>query len=122
MKTQTGRENYTDEVVQGRIELMEEIEKLQQLDEPESSDTYREALSVDTQVVKKITLSTGGPADGFKLYFDVCNRGTGRGVELELSHGVYWRADWGSYKSADLTQDEAQTVYDFYIGGYAELI
>lgn len=109
-------DTYVEDVNKGRIQIMESIEKLQTLDEPQESEDYRDPLCVDTLVVKKILLSTGGPEDGFKLYFDVVD-----GKKLELSYGVYYRADWGEYKEANLSQEEAQTVYDFYLGGYVEL-
>ncbi len=30
------------------------------------------------------------------------------------------RADWGEYEESLLSDDEAQTVFDFYLGGYIE--
>ena len=115
-KTKSKRESYVERVHDGRIEIMEEIEKLSKLEEPQSDENYREPLSVDSQLVKKITLSTGGPADGFKLYFDLVDKNS-----PELSHGVYWRADWGTYEESQLSDDEVQRVFDFYLGGYCEL-
>jgi hypothetical protein len=103
--------NYTEDVNAGRIEEMERIKKVMESEEPESNEDYREPLSIDTETVKKILLSWGGPEDGFKLYFS---------AEKELLRGVYYRADWGEYKESDLSDDEAQTVYDYYLGGYFE--
>lgn len=56
----------------------------------------------------KILLSWGGPADGFKLTFD---------TDKNLIGGVYYRANWGEYQEARLTDDEAEGVFSFYMGG-----
>ncbi len=108
MKTNTKEKSYTEQVVQGRIDIMEEIEHLSKLEEPQDHEDYREPLSIDTRIEKKILLSWGGPEDGFKLYFN---------TEGELLDGVYYRADWGEYKETDLSAEEAETVFNFYMGG-----
>lgn len=108
--------SYTENVHAGRIEIMKDLEALQKLDDPQADENYRDPLCIDTHVIKKILLSTGGPEDGFKLTFDIVD-----GKQLELSYGVYYRADWGEYQESTLSESEAQTVYDFYMGGYAEL-
>jgi hypothetical protein len=72
------------------------------------SDDFRDPLSIDATIEVKVLLSWGGPEDGFKLTFS---------KERELLHGVYYRADWGEYKEGRLSEDEAQEVFDFYMGG-----
>ena len=113
------KQTYVDEVAQGRIDLVKNIESLCKLEEPEKDENYREPYAIDTKVVKKILLSGGGPSDGIKLYFDVIDEKGHK--DLELSHGVYWRSDWGEYKESELSEREAQAVYDFYMGGYCEI-
>ncbi len=116
----TQEKNYTSEVNAGRIELMEEIAASRKWTEenddkmPEDNENHREPLCIDTQIVKKIVLSTGGPEDGVKLFFDTMDG------KKELSYGVYYRADWREYEESTLSDDEAQTVFDFYLGGYIE--
>ena len=105
--------SYVKSVEKGRIEIMANIAELQKLDEPYEDENYREPLSVDTQVVKKILLSWGGPANGFSLYFDVNNQDG----EETLSRGVYWRQDWGEYQETRLSDGEAELVFQFYLGG-----
>lgn len=112
MKTQ--EKNYVDDVNFGCVEIMGEIEKLQQLEEPFKDENYRDPLCMDTFTIKDIVLSTGGPADGFKLKF---SSPEGKAEHGELISGVYYRADWGEYKECTLSYDEAQTVFDFYMFG-----
>lgn len=87
-----------------RIALMNELRALETMDEPTAHDSYREPLCVDTFIMKKIFLSFGGPADGFILYFQAG----------ELSHGVYFYSDWGTYNESALCTDEATMVAEFY--------
>jgi len=105
------KSKYTDGVHEGRIKLMAELERLQGLEEPYNDEGYREPLCIDTRIEKDIVLSTGGPADGFKLIFS---------VDKELLSGVYYRADWGEYSESSLSEDEAEMVYHFYMGGVYE--
>lgn len=85
------------------------------LDEPLNADTYREPLSIDTRIIKKILLSRGGMelviADGFELEFD---------AEKNLLGGKYYQANWGEYQEVELTEKEADAVCNFYLGGYIE--
>ena len=77
------------------------------IEERESSEDYREPLEISLTKEIKILLSWGGPADGFKLTYR----------QNELTGGVYFRQDWGTYDEAELTKEEAQTVEDFYLYG-----
>lgn len=103
-----------------RAEAIEELKRIKDLNElrgqeKEETDEYynlnREPLSVDTRIEKTILLSWGGPSDGFKLYFDEAK---------ELVQACYWVAEWGTYDETWLNDEEAQEVYDFYLGGYIE--
>ena len=87
------------------------IKKLSQLDDPQSHEDYREPLEVSQTVEVKILLSWGGPEDGFKLQF------TGASGEKELIGGIYYMADWGEYEEVQLSDSQAQSVCDFYLGG-----
>lgn len=99
LNRQTVYENLKDEI--------KRIEELQQLDDFTQSEEYREPLSLDVTTEVKILLSWGGPEDGFKLRF----------VSGELDGGVYYMANWGEYEEIELSNDEAQQVYDFYLSG-----
>jgi hypothetical protein len=100
--------SYVDLVNTGRIDMMASIERVQQHDEPTDCEEYREPLSIESTTEVRILLSWGGPEDGFKLKFS---------ADKELLSGVYYRADWGEYKESGLSEDEAQMVFDFYMGG-----
>ena len=38
-------------------------------------------------------------------------------MENELLDGVYYRGDWEQYQEVELSDDEAQELFDFYMGG-----
>lgn len=111
--------SYTEKVNEGCIEIIKEIEEINKWRSKEENqdkdlldnENYRDPLCVDTLIVKKIVLSTGGPEDGFKLYFN---------EEKELLYGYYYRADWGAYQESQLSSDEAELIYDFYLYGSIE--
>jgi hypothetical protein len=105
------KELTQQEVNKNRIEELERINKLRDIDEPQEHEEYREPLSVDTTIIKTILLSWGGPSDGFKLSFN---------QDKELIGGVYFMSDWGEYKESSLDDDEAEDVYNFYMGGCFE--
>jgi hypothetical protein len=98
-----------------RIKELERIRKLQEMQNEDKSETdeyanlERQPLSIDTQIKKRILLSWGGGSDGFDLYFN---------TDKDLLRGVYWCADWGEYYESELTESEADEVYNFYMGGY----
>jgi len=71
-------------------------------------EDYRDPLSLDITKEVNILLSWGGPSDGYKLRFDKDN---------ELLGGVYWFADWGTYSDSQLTDEQAETVYQAYLYG-----
>jgi len=96
-------------VLLGTYEELKRIEDLNKMseEEREESNEYREPLSIEKEEVYKILLSWGGGADGFKLRFK----------DGELLGGVYFMADWGEYLEQDLSEEEANEVYNFYIFG-----
>ncbi len=61
----------------------------------------------------KLGLSWGGPADWYTLRFNAQN---------ELLGGQYHRANWGEHESFDLTQEEAEIVYNYYLSGDTSLL
>ena len=71
-------------------------------------ELYRQPLEIATEIKKRILLSWGGGSDGFDLYFS---------KEGELLRGIYFMADWGQYKESELTAEEAEEVYQFYMYG-----
>ena len=73
-------------------------------------DEAPEPLSIDHRIEIDICLSTGGPADGFKLTYD---------TDGELRSGVYYYAPWYGYEEIQLTTSEAERVADAY-GIYVE--
>jgi hypothetical protein len=73
-------------------------------------DEAPEPLSIDRRIEIDICLSTGGPADGFKLTYD---------TDGELRSGVYYYAPWYGYEEIQLTTSEAEQVADTY-GIYVE--
>jgi len=72
----------------------------------EDSEDYQEPLSLDVEKVVKIQLSYGGDGDGFELTFD---------RENNLISGVYYWEDWGVYEEVDLSEDELDKIYAFYL-------
>ena len=71
----------------------------------ENDEAYREPLCLDKTSLVKITLSTGGDADGFALEYD---------KENQLISGLYWWADWGVYEEVGITLKEAEKVAELY--------
>lgn len=109
-----------------RIRELERIRKLNELQnklseeqgtdqeaitQNEIYDLERQPLSIETEIKKRILLSWGGGSDGFDLYFN---------ENKELLRGVYFSAGWGVYFESQLTDDEAEEVFNFYIGGCYE--
>ena len=82
-------------------------ERLQTVDQ-EDIEEYREPLAVTERKEVTIELSTGGPADGYKLYFLPSG---------ELVEGYYYFADWFEYEKTKLEDEELARVlrvYGFY--------
>jgi len=107
IKTKMKKKNVYNEMKKE----IKRIKDLQQFEEPYENEAYREPLSIDTEIVKTILLSWGGPSDGFKLYFS---------DSKNLLRGVYFIADRGTYEETRLSDEEADLVYNFYMGGYFE--
>ena len=92
------------------------------MNDPNLSDEQREALRdeytndvlcVEPLRALKITLSWGGPSDGYRLLFD-------KDGDDALS-GVYWYADWFTYAETALSREQLQWVQDAYLGGEPSL-
>ncbi len=66
----------------------------------ESNDV--DCFCISEQIEIDIELSTGGPADGFKLYLDKQTR--------QPLSGCYYYADWGWYEEESLRPDELDMV------------
>ena len=113
-------------VNQERIEEIQRIKTLNQKEQDNNSavidddaqpydkyedENYREPLEIATEIKKRILLSWGGGSDGFDLYLR---------KDKDLQRGIYFLADWGQYEESELTTEEAELVYDFYMGGCFE--
>lgn len=80
--------------------------------EPEENPEYIEPLAITLHKEIRIELSTGGPADGYKLIY----------YDNELQNGVYYFANWGTYEEIKLNEEELQQIEDFYLYGQPETI
>lgn len=77
----------------------EVIEEIQEQEEIES-------LAICERIEVDIELSTGGPADGFKLYLDKETR--------EPLSGCYYYSDWGWYEEEWLRPAELDMVAGYF--------
>lgn len=68
-------------------------------------EDYRDPLAISAGHVITIELSTGGDADGIKLFYD---------ADYCLTGGVYYWADWGVYEEVKLDIDEAREIANYY--------
>ena len=76
-------------------------------------EAERTPLAVTTQVCIQVELSTGGPADGYTLFFE-------KG-EDEPSSGYYWYQDWFMPKRlfwlSNEELEQVMSVYNIYVEG-----
>lgn len=63
-------------------------------------------LYIGEKIEVEIELSTGGPADGFKIYLDRKTR--------EPQRGCYYYSDWGWYEEEWLTAQELDLVVKYF--------
>ncbi len=68
-------------------------------------EEYNEPLSVEIRKEVTVLLSWGGPADGYKIYFD---------QDGEAIEGFYFFADWFEYEQFKLSNDELERVLTVY--------
>ena len=84
----------------------EEEEDDRPIEDVEDIEEYREPLCISAYKMIEIEMSTGGPADGYELYYD--NEG-------DLIRGCYWFQDWFQEKARFwLSNDELSTVTQIY--------
>ena len=95
LRRATARLNDSTTSEQERDSLREEFEN--------------EVLSIEPLRALKITLSWGGPSDGYRLLFDEAGE--------QAQSGVYWYADWFTYAETPLSGEELRWVKDAYLGG-----
>ena len=94
-----------------RLKDMEELtEKLNKEEDDDKTDQLQEeqdtfALGFSKLTEIEVQLSTGGDADGFKIYFN---------GEEEAVKGVFYWADWGQYAEYGLSEEELNQVVDFF--------
>jgi hypothetical protein len=92
--------------------LNNRLKQIRELTNAETEEAEEErnnlALSIQKEYIVEIQLSTGGDADGFKLFFS---------KDKELLRGVFYWADWGQYAERSLTEEELNEINDFF---YAE--
>lgn len=63
-------------------------------------------LCQNEQIELEIELSTGGPADGFKIYLDKNTR--------QALTGCYYYSDWGWYEERWLNEAEIDLVVNYF--------
>ena len=63
-------------------------------------------LCLNEQIELEIELSTGGPADGFKIYLD-------KNTRTPLT-GRYYYADWGWQEERWLTNNELDLIISYF--------
>ena len=63
-------------------------------------------LAITESIEVDIELSTGGPADGFKVYLEKQTR--------QAISACYYFSDWGWYKERWLRDDEIDLIVDFF--------
>ena len=94
----------------------EEIKKIKQIQKdinagkvgsPSEHEDYRKPEDITLEKTVLISLSWGGPADGFKLFYH----------NNKLNGGVYYFGDWGIYEEAELNNEEAKIIEDYYLHG-----
>lgn len=109
MKTPEQVEEHARRQLREEIESLERIKKeLEEGKEIEEIEEMKEPLAITSGYHITIELSTGGPADGFILYYS---------EHKELVDGVYYWADWGVYREVPLRNEEIELVEQVYLGG-----
>lgn len=101
MKTKTCRERLS-KVLQERLDEIREAIK----DEDKRDVYYESILAVAKRIVYDIQLSTGGPADGFKIIVDP--------ESMEIEAIEYYFADWFDYASVSLTGKDFKIVEEMF--------
>ena len=118
VKTQEQANLKARQRVENKLNAMRELQgRANSGSEAEREEAQEEisgyALGVSKLIEVTIELSTGGDADGFKVYLD----GEGEAVK-----GVFYWADWGQYAEYALTDEELSEVASFfYLEEYREL-
>jgi hypothetical protein len=84
---------------------LEEVEALLREKSADEIEEYREPLSCDARREITILLSWGGPADGYKLYFD---------QDDQAVAGYYFFADWFEYEEFKLSDEGLDRVVAVY--------
>ena len=109
LKTRQRATNRLKDMAQLEEELNTETEEEREQAE-EARDNF--ALCIDHSTELDVQLSTGGDADGFKIYFK----------EKEAIKGMFYWADWGQYAEQSLTEEEIDFVCEFFnLQGYIEV-
>lgn len=83
-------------MIEHYVDRMKDIKKREELD----------PLCIDEELELNITLSTGGPSDGFKLYVDKRTR--------EPIRGCYYYSNWFWYEEEWLKSDEVDLIAEFF--------
>lgn len=78
----------------------------QRIDDIRGGAAENDPLCIDEFIEIDIELSTGGPADGFKIYLDAKTRGPLR--------GCYYYSDWGWYEEEWLRPPELDLVVEHF--------
>lgn len=98
---------YYDSTIKEIEELEEAYDSYDDEKIEEKEEEFRNSiLSIDKRIVYKISLSTGGPSDGFKITIDPETK--------EVIDIVYWYADWGYYEEFQLDEDIKRFLVGFF--------
>lgn len=108
IKTKEQARQYARERMMQEIERIKKLQSIEDIDEREKNENWREPLAVSKGYTITIELSTGGDADGFILQYD---------KDKELTGGVYYWADWGFYEEITLRMKEARLIEEIYLAG-----
>ena len=92
-------------------ELSERLDDYHIPDDNDEEWQAPEPLSIERQITYHVALSTGGPADGFRLTFDPES-----GL---LIRGEYYFQDWFDGATRTLSDDDADMIAEAY-GIYVE--
>ncbi len=105
MDRKTEQRERAHEAYQRKMKSITDVALLLSKRPREEIDEYEAPLSWDERKEIDITLSWGGPSDGFKLYTD---------QDGMISEGYYYFSDWFTYDEFRLTDAELDCVLSVY--------
>lgn len=110
-KSGATKEQLRDYAQWRKDDEMKDIEKVKKdansgkVESIHEHEEYREPLSIMKSTVVEIQLSWGGDGDGFLIEID---------DNHNIIGGKYYWEDWGVYEEIELSDEETNTIYDYY--------